>query len=196
MQTIPLSIQLPETPLTITREQFVAIVAENPDLRLEHTANGELIVNPPTGWETGARNTQITGYLFMWANSFGGLAFDSSTGCQLLNGSLYSPDASWASEETLAEARQLPPVTGEYFPLCPDFVVELRSKSDRLSPLQEKMQEYIENGARLGWLIDPKKQRVEIYRPGQKVEILEQPESLSGDDLLPGFVLPLARIWR
>ena len=190
-----LSIRLPEMPLTVTPEQFAAIAAENRDLRLERKATGELIVNPPTGWESSARNTQITRYLANWADGFGGLTLESSGGCRLPNGSLYAPDAAWASETTLAKVRQLLPVPGEYFPLCPDFVVELRSKSDRLRLLQNKMQEYTDNGARLGWLIDPQNKRVEVYRFGQEVEVFEEPEELSGEDVLPGFVLPCGRIW-
>jgi len=190
-----LSIRLPKMPLTVTQEQFAALAVENRDLRLERKASGELIVNPPTGWESSARNTQITRYLANWADGFGGLTLESSGGCRLPNGSLYAPDAAWVSEATLTRVRQLPPVPGEYFPLCPDFVVELRSKSDRLRALQAKMQEYMDNGARLGWSIDPQNKRVEVYRSGQAVEVLEDPKELSGEDVLPGFVLSRERIW-
>ncbi len=190
-----LSIRLPKMPLTVTPEQFAALAAENRDLRLERKASGELIVNPPTGWESSARNTQITRYLANWADGFGGLTLESSGGCRLPNESLYAPDAAWVSEATLARVRQLPPVPGEYFPLCPDFVVELRSKSDRLRALQAKMREYMDNGTRLGWLIDPQHKRVEVYRLGQEVEVLEEPKELSGEDVLPGFRLQRGRIW-
>ncbi|ERN39905.1 uncharacterized protein conserved in cyanobacteria [Rubidibacter lacunae KORDI 51-2] len=190
-----ISIRLPAMPLTVTPEQFAAVAAENQDLRLERKATGELVVSPPTGWESSARNTQITRYLANWADGFGGLTLESSGGCRLPNGSLYAPDAAWVSEATLARARQMLPVPGEYFPLCPDFVVELRSKSDRLLPLQNKMQEYMENGALLGWLIDPQTGRVDVYRLDHEVEVLGEPEELSGEDVLPGFVLQRRRIW-
>lgn len=188
-----LSIYLPETPLTVTREEFSAIAAANPDLQLERGVNGELIVNPPTGGESGRRNLKIGRYLDEWSDHYGGVSFDSSTGFHLPNGSTRAPDASWVRQDRWDS---LTPEEKEGFvPLCPDFVVELRSPSDNLSPLQEKMREYIENGARLGWLIDPQNQRVEVYRGGGNWEVLEQPEMLSGEDILSGFVLPLTRIW-
>ncbi len=191
-----LSICLPETPLTVTPEQFLAIAVANPDLRLEKTANGELIVNPPTGSESGKRNFSIVGQLFQWCEAHPDLGegFDSSTGFNLPNGSTRAPDASWVCRERW---EALSPAEKEGFaPLCPDFVVELRSKTDSLSTLQEKMREYIENGARLGWLIDPQNLQVEIYRSTDKmVEILEQPKTLFGEDVLPNFVLSLTRIW-
>jgi len=189
-----LSINLPETPLTVTPEEFAAIAAENPDLRLERRATGELIVNPPTGWETSARNLHLARYVAVWAEGYGGMGFDSSGGCTLLGGETASPDAAWASDECLARARALPPVPGKFFPLCPDFVVQLRSPTDRLPPLQAKMERYIASGARLGWLLDPKRQQVEIYRRDREVDVLDRPERLSGEEILPGFVLPLARI--
>lgn len=190
-----LLLQLPdEIALQVTREQFAALAAANRDLRLERTATGHLIVNPPTGGETGHRNLSITGQLSVWfeANDTLGKAFDSSTGFDLPNGANRSPDASWVRKERW---EALTPEQREGFvPLCPDFVVELRSKTDSLKDLREKMQEYIENGSQLGWLIDPKNKRVEIYRPGQVVEILENPSKLSGEEILPGFVLVLKRI--
>ncbi|ESA34693.1 hypothetical protein N836_14840 [Leptolyngbya sp. Heron Island J] len=191
----PLLLQLPdEIALQVTREQFAALVAANRDLRLERTATGHLIVNPPTGGEIGHRNLSITGQLSVWfeANDTLGKAFDSSTGFALPNGANRSPDASWVRKERW---EALTPEQREGFvPLCPDFVVELRSKTDSLKDLREKMQEYMENGSQLGWLIDPKNKRVEIYRPGQVVEILENPRKLSGEKILPGFVLTLKRI--
>jgi len=190
-----LSIRLPEMPLTVTPEQFAAIAAENRDLRLERTATGELIANPPTGWETSVRNNELVWQLTTRAKSYGGLVLESSGGCTLLGGATRSPDAAWVSEERLAQARNLPRVPGGYFPLCPDFVAELRSASDGLTPLQSKMQEYRDSGARLGWLIDPQNRRVEIYRPGRAVEIQEQPAELLGEDVLPRFVLKRAGIW-
>jgi Uma2 family endonuclease len=192
-----LTLELPSTTLLhVTPEQFEALAAANPDLRLERTACGELIVNPPTGGESSQRNFSITTQLGNWfeVHEDLGEGFDSSTGFILLNGATRSPDASWVRRERwdalTPEQRQ------GFVPLCPDIVVELRSASDSLSKLQEKMQEYMVNGARLGWLIDPQNQRVEIYRPGREVEVLEQPMELSGEDVLPGFVLNLRRIWR
>lgn len=192
---MPLSIRLPECPLTVTPEQFTAIAAANQDLRLERTANGELIVNPPTGGESSRRNISITAQLWNWTENHPelGVAFESSGGFSLPQGSTRAPDASWVSRDRW---EALTPSEKEGFaPLCPDFVVELRSKTDSLFTLQEKMQEYIDNGARLGWLIDPQNRRVEIYRPQGKVESLEQPETLSGEDVLPGFTLSLTSVW-
>jgi Uma2 family endonuclease len=192
-----LTLELPTTTLLhVTPEQFEALAAANPDLRLECTARGELIVNPPTGGESGQRNSSLTGKLDLWdeTNEELGVVFDSSTGFILPNGATRSPDASWVRRERwdalTSEQRR------GFVPLCPDFVVELRSATDSLAKLQEKMQEYLDNGARLGWLIDPQNQRVEIYRPGQEIEVLEHPTELSGEDVLPGFVLNLRRIWR
>lgn len=188
------SIRLPEKPLTVTREEFAAIVVANPDLALEHSSKGELIVNPPTGGESDSRNASIIARLVLWAESYGGMYYGATAGFVLPNGAIKSPDAAWI-EQSRYEA--LNPQQREGFvPLCPDFVVELRSPSDSLSMLQDKMQEYRENGARLGWLIDPQNQRVEVYRQGRGVEFLEQPQTLSGEDVLPGFILPLTRIWR
>jgi Uma2 family endonuclease len=192
-----LTLEFPTTTLLhVTPEQFEALAAANPDLRLERTVRGELIVNPPTGGESSQRNSSLTGKLDFWGeeNENLGVTFDSSGGFILPNGATRSPDASWVRRERwealTPEQRQ------GFVPLCPDFVVELRSASDSLSKLQEKMQEYMANGARLGWLIDPQNQRVEIYRPGREVEVLEQPMELSGEEVLPGFVLNLRRIWR
>ncbi|NQZ62045.1 Uma2 family endonuclease [Crocosphaera sp.] len=198
VQTTPktLSLQLPhELALRVTREQFAVLAAANRELRLERTATGELIVNPPTGGNTGHRNLSITGQLIVWfeANDTQGIAFDSSTGFELPNGANRSPDAAWVSQ---ARWDGLTPEQQDSFiPLCPDFVVELRSKNDTLKDLRAKMEEYRENGAKLGWLIDPKNKRVEIYRPGQAVEVLENPSHLSGETVLPGFSLSLKRVW-
>ena len=195
-QSPPLSLNLPaQLCLKVTPEQFASLARVNRELRLERTAAGDLIVNPPTGGESGHRNAKIITQLGGWseANESLGEAFDSSTGFELQNGANLSPDASWVSRdrwESLTHSEQ-----EGFIPLCPDFVVELRSKSDRLKDLQAKMQEYLDNGARLGWLIDPLNQRVEIYRPGKTIEVLENPSTLSGESVLPGFTLSLKRIF-
>ncbi|MEH1867734.1 MAG: Uma2 family endonuclease [Nostoc sp.] len=178
--------------IELTDEQFFQLCQNNRDLRLERTAEGELIIMPPTGWESGNRNSRLTQRLGNWTDADGtGLSFDSSTGFKLPNGANRSPDASWVSRERL---EALNPDPAKFLPLAPDFAVELRSASDSLKTVQQKMQEYIENGVRLGWLIDPQNQQVEIYHPGQEVEVLRSPTSLSGEDVLPGFILDLAQI--
>ncbi|MBP0040290.1 MAG: Uma2 family endonuclease [Roseofilum sp. SBFL] len=191
-----LSLELPRTlKLYVTQEQFEALAASNRDLQLERTAQGELIVNPPTGWESGKRNSRISGELYIWWRNAGepGEVFDSSTAFILPNGANRAPDASWISQErwdALTEEQK-----GTFANICPDFVVELRSASDTLKSLQEKMQEYMDNGAKLGWLINPKNRTVEVYRVGLEVEILSNPTELSGEEILPGFVLDLRRVW-
>jgi Uma2 family endonuclease len=195
-ETETLLIELPKAiGLYVTQEQFAALAAANRDLRLERTAQGELIVNPPTGWETGERNCSISGELYLWWRNAGepGKVFDSSTGFILPNGATRAPDASWVSGERWQALT--PEQKGTFANICPDFVVELRSSSDTLKSLQDKMREYIDNGAKLGWLIDPQPQRVEIYRSGKDVEVLENPADLSGETVLPGFVLNLRRVW-
>ncbi|BAY61009.1 hypothetical protein NIES22_10700 [Calothrix brevissima NIES-22] len=178
--------------IELTDEQFFQICQNNRDLRIERTAEGELIIMPPTGWESGNRNSKLTARLEFWADADGtGLTFDSSTGFKLPNGANRSPDASWVNRERLIA---LNPDPAKFLPIAPDFVAELRSATDSLETLRRKMQEYIDNGVGLGWLIDPQNQCVEIYRPGQEVEILRSPSSLSGEDVLPGFVLDLANI--
>jgi Uma2 family endonuclease len=180
----------------VTPEQFTELAINNPDIRLELTHTGELIVNPPTGGESSQRNSSITAQLYSWseANENLGVVFDSSGGFVLPNGAIRSPDASWVSRERWEALT--PQQRRGFVPLCPDFVIELRSATDSLSKLQKKMREYQTNGAKLGWLIDPQNKRVEIYRPQQKIEILEQPIELSGENVLPGFILKLQRIWR
>lgn len=178
----------------LSDEQFHQLCRDNRDLRFELTAKGELIIMPPTGALTGWRNAKLTYRLTAWADADGtGLTFDSSTGFTLPNGAKRSPDAAWIKRErweALTEKEQ-----EGFAPLCPDFVVELRSPEDSLSILQEKMVEYQENGAQLGLLIDPKAKRVYVYRPEQTVEVLENPEAVSCDPLLPAFTLSLKDIW-
>lgn len=180
--------------IKLTDEQFFQLCQDNRDLRFERNANGELIIMPPTGGETGNRNAGLTAQVWVWnEQSKLGMVFDSSTGFKLPNGANRSPDAAWIPLErwnALNNEQQK-----KFLPLCPDFVVELLSPSDSLSATQRKMQEYMDNGTRLAWLIVRSSPRVEIYRQGQEVEILEFPVSLSGEDVLPGFVLNLESIW-
>lgn len=181
--------------LELTDEQFNQICRVNPDLRLERTANRELLVMPPTGGETGGRNSSLTGQLWAWnrQNRFG-KTFDSSSGFRLPNGAIRSPDAAWIRQEPWDALT--PEEKQSFVPLCPDFVVELRSHSDSRADLQAKMQEYLANGIRLGWLIDPKTKQVEIYRPDQGIEIQVTPLTLSGEAVLSGFILDLEEIWN
>ncbi|MEG4330311.1 Uma2 family endonuclease [Microcoleus sp. herbarium5] len=192
-----IAIQFPQTSIelsiNLTDEQFFQLCQNNRDYQFERTASGELIIMPPTGSETSKRNMDLSYQLRAWSRQNNlGVAFDSSGGFTLPNGADRSPDASWVKKERWDALT--PEQKDSFAPLCPDFVVELRSRTDSLKKLQEKMQEYIENGAKLGWLIDRQNRRVEIYRPGQDVEILENPATLSGEDLLPGFVLNLEEI--
>lgn len=187
------TINLPSTlelKIELTDEQFFQLCQNNRDLRFERTAKGDLLIMPPTGGETSNRNARLTQRLMNWADTNElGIAFDSNGGFKLPNGADRALDASWVKIERwhalTPEQRQ------KFLPLCPDFVVELRSPTDSLKATREKMQEYIDNGARLGWLIDQKNKRVEIYRQGQDVEILQSPTTLLGEDVLPGFVLDL-----
>jgi Uma2 family endonuclease len=181
-----------ESITTLTQEQFRELCQDNPELKLERNAEGELIVMSPTGWESGERNASLTGQLWFWNKQTQlGKIFDSSTGFTLPNGAIRSPDAAWVNLEKL---KAISPDPNNFLPLAPDFVVELRSASDRLKPLQDKMKEYQENGVRLGWLLNAKDKNVEIYRPGQEIEVLRSPVSLSGEDVLLGFVLDLKGI--
>ena len=191
--TWPVKINVQRTHLT--DEQFELLCQENPELRLELTAQGELIIMPPTGSESGWRSGETFLSLGTWAKQDGtGLSFGSSTGFTLPNGAIRSPDASWIRRErwtALTKAQRV-----KFAPICPDFVVEVRSQADKLPDLLEKMQEYIDNGARLGWLIDPLEQRVYIYRPGRPVEMQDNPSSVSGDPELLGFVLQVHELWE
>ena len=197
-----LLIQAENTPLTVnfpaiasmTHRQFYEFCQANRDLRIERTATGDVIVMPPAFSDTGNRNLNIAAQLWNWTEQDGtGIAFDSSAGFTLPNGATRSPDASWIRSDrwnALSEEQK-----ASFAPICPDFAIELRSSSDSLSSLQAKMQEYIVNGALLGWLIDRKNRTVHIYRPDRAPQILDNPEIVSGDPDLPGFVLKLSRIW-
>ncbi|MBI1930007.1 Uma2 family endonuclease [Candidatus Poribacteria bacterium] len=194
IEKAPLILYLPPV-IDLTEEQFFEFCQINRDLRIERTAKGELIIMPPTGWETGRRNIDLATVVNLWAKQEGsGVASDSSTGFILPNGATRSPDAAWVKRSRLAALT--PEQRKKFLPLCPDFVIELRSASDSVSDLQDKMQEYIDNGAQLGWLIDPERKRVYVYRPQSPVECLENPSTLSGEPVLPGLVLELKEIWE
>jgi Uma2 family endonuclease len=178
----------PSAPLT--DRLFLRLCSANPELRLERTAQGELVIMPPAGTETGGRNSPLTAQLYIWAKASGlGKSFDSSTGFTLPNGAVRSPDASWVTQDRWDALT--PEERTRFAPLCPDFVVELRSETDPLRDVRAKMREYRSQGARLGWLLDPKRKVVEVYRPGRRVAVLQAPATLSGEDVLPGFVLDL-----
>lgn len=201
--TKPVSVSAGNLPLVLrlrpvielSDDQLLKLCAVNGDLRIERTREGDLEIMPPTNSETGKTNFNLTGDFAIWVRQDGtGAGFDSSAGFTLPDGAVRSPDLSWIREERWKalprEARR------KFAPICPDFVLELRSPSDPLSYVQAKMQEYMENGARLGWLIDPVEQRVYVYRPGAPVEQLDRPETLSGEPVLPGFTLDLRVVWE
>ena len=181
--------------IDLTEDQFFELCQINSDLRLERNAKGDIIVMPPTGGETGNRNTSITGQLYYWTKRDGtGAAFDSSAGFKLPNGADRSPDAAWVSHERLGQLT--PEQKRKFIPLCPDFVVELLSRTDSLATTQAKMIEYLDNGARLGWLINADAKRVYVYRPGAPVEDLKDVTQVSADPELSGFTLDLQDIWN
>ncbi|MGK7878568.1 MAG: Uma2 family endonuclease, partial [Crocosphaera sp.] len=170
--------------LKMTDEQFFQLCQDNRDLRFERNINGDMVIMPPTGGETGNRNSLINYQLYAWnlQNKLG-ITFDSSTGFKLPNKADRSPDASWIPLEKWNNLT--PQQRQKFLPLCPDFVIELRSPTDSLKTLQNKMKEYLENGTKLGWLINPKAKQVEVYRQEKEVEILDNPTTLSGEDILP-----------
>jgi len=178
----------------LTQKQFEQLSRKYRKLRLELTSTGELIVMPPTGSETGRLNFNLTSQLAAWFSQLGaGVCFNSNAGFTLPNGAIRSPDVAWIKSErwdSLTEQQKK-----KFAPICPDFVVELRSPSDNLTPLYLKMFEYIENGTYLGWLIDPVKRQVYVYRPDHEVVTLNNPETVSADPLLPGFTLNLTELW-
>ena len=180
--------------LDLTEEQFFELCQHNRNARIERNAGGEILVMPPTGGVTGDRNSEINMQLRIWAKQNGtGIAFDSSTGFRLPNTATRSPDGSWV---LLSRYNQLTNEQKERFlPLCPDFVIELKSPTDHLPSTKQKMEEYIENGIQLGWLIEPEQKAVYIYRPHLPVEIQENLNALSADPILPGFDLDLTEIW-
>ncbi len=175
-------------------DNFYNLCQANRDLKLERTAKGELVVMSPTGGEGGKGEADLITDLNIWNRASNlGVVFSSSTGFKLPNGADRSPDASWIRQDRWDALT--PEQRKGFAPLCPDFVLELRSESDNMEPLRAKMREYMANGARLGWLIDRKNKKVEIYRQGQEVEVLDNPSTLSDEDVLPGFVLDLTEVW-
>jgi Uma2 family endonuclease len=175
----------------LTDEQFQKLCAANPDLRIEVSSTGELIIMPPAFGESSCQNSDLTGQVWAWNRNYKlGKVFDSSGGYFLAKGFKPSPDVSWIANERLVGLS-----LKQFIPIAPDFVIELRSASDRLLPLQEKMRAYIENGVRLGWLINPQSKQVEIYRLGKVPEVLDAPTRLSGEDVLPNFSLDLTVVW-
>jgi len=193
----PPTIYLPprlELKIDLTDEQFWQLCCDNDDLRFETTATGELIIMSPTGSITSDRNSDLNFQLRAWNRQNNlGKVFDSNGGFVLPNGAKLAPDSSWVKMDRWDALT--PEEQNRFAPLCPDFVVELMSPSDTLPQTREKMEEYIENGAQLGWLINRTKRQVEIYRPNREVEILDNPQTVSGENILPGFVLDLATIW-
>lgn len=178
----------------MSADEFWEFCARNRKLNAELTKDGDVIIMPPTGFETSDKNSEINFQLKLWANADkSGKVTDSNGGFILENGAVYAPDGSWTDKQRLEKftSEELK----KFLPLCPDFVIELRSESDNLKDLEAKMREYIENGARLGWLIDPKNKRVHIYRANGEVEIFENPQNVSGEDVLKGFSLDLTEIW-
>ncbi len=184
------------SPITnLTDPQFEQLCAANPEVKFERTPTGEIVIMSPTGGETGRENAELNADFVIWnRRSKLGVVFDSSTCFRLPGGGDRSPDVAWVQQPrwdalTPEQQRKFPP-------LCPDFVLELLSPSDNLYTIQRKMQEYLQSGVRLGWLINPPDQQVEVYRPGQSVEVLNRPATLSGDPVLPGFQLNLDGFWH
>ncbi|MEH2072122.1 MAG: Uma2 family endonuclease [Nostoc sp.] len=192
-EIVPIVLQL-QPAIAMTDNQFYDFCQLNRDFRIERNAVGELVIMPPTGSETDQCNFDIIVQLGIWTKQDGtGVGFGSSGGFTLPNGAVRSPDAAWIKrtrwQAIPAELRK------KFAPICPEFVIELRSETDNLRILQDKMQEYVDNGTQLGWLIDREQRQVFIYRPNTKVEILDNPKTLSGEPLLAGFVLDLSQVW-
>lgn len=192
-KTMPTIIKL--HPVTqMSDDQFFEFCQVNSDYRFERTVKGEIIILSPAGSESGERNFNLTVQFGIWVRQDGtGVGFDSSTGFTLPNGAVRSPDVAWIQKSRWnaipLEQRK------KFAPICPDFVVELRSETDDLTMLQDKMQEYISNGAAIGWLIDPIEKQVYIYQPDAPMQHLNNPTVLSGELTLPGFMLDLGKIW-
>ena len=178
----------------ISDEQFYQLCIHNPDTKFERNADGEIVIMPPTGGETGKRNAKLTSRFIVWNEQSNlGEVFDSSTGYKLPSGANRSPDVSWIEKSRWDNLN--PQQKEKFIPLAPDFALELMSPTDYLINTQAKMKEYLDNGVKLGWLINPKAKQVEIYRFGQDVELLDSPQVVSGEDILPGFTLDLTNIF-
>jgi Uma2 family endonuclease len=191
---LPIDLSSLTTILKVSDQQFYDFCRTNPDLRIERNAKGEIIVMPPAFADTGNRNGRVFGQLFVWSETDStGEAFDSSSGFTLPNGATRSPDAAWILSNRWNALK--PEQQASFAPIVPDFVVELRSSSDTLVSLKEKMEEYIANGVRLGLLIDRKNCQVHVYRPNRSPEILDNPESVNCEPEMPMFALKMARIW-
>lgn len=180
--------------IELSREQFYQICQDNPELKLERTASGHLVIMSPTGGETGRKNASLIVQVGLWNEQTQlGEVFDSSTGFSLPNGADRSPDVAWLEKSRWGALSQQQ--KEKFIPLCPDFVIELLSPTDNLKHVQAKMQEYMENGCQLGWLINQKQKTVEIYRPGKKIGFINEPTLLSGENVLPNLTLDLNKIW-
>ena len=192
----PAALELHMAPaIDMTREQFFQFCQLNRDVRIERNAEGSIAVMAPAGGGTGARNGLLAVALHRWAEEDGtGVAFGSSTGFELPNGAVRAPDAAWVLRNRLA--RLTPEDKERFLPLCPDFVIELLSPSDSRAAAKRKMEEYRANGARLGWLVDPARQRVAIYRADGSLEQRTEPDVVTGETVLPGFSLDLVAVWK
>lgn len=191
---LPMVMKIDVADWNLTNEQFEQLSAANPEWKIELNGKGELIIMPSTGFIPGIKNAVLTARIFNWAETDGtGEVGDSSTMYILPNGAKRSPDVSWVLRERLKQftSKELQ----KYAPFAPDFVIELRSPTDSLKELKEKMAEYAENGVRLGWLIDPQKKQVHVHRAGGAIEVLDSPQTLSGENVLVGFTLNLSEIW-
>jgi len=193
-RSVRLLIDLYNGPERMTPDEFWEFCTENRKLRAELTSTGDVVIMPPTGFETGVRNSEINLQLRAWSKDDGtGSATDSNAGFIFPNGAIYSPDAAWTSKERLSKFSD--EELKRFLPSAPDFVIELRSESDDLSELKAKMYEYVENGVRLGWLIDPRTRTVHIFRAGCEPDSLKNVDRVSGEDVLSGFELDLTEIW-
>ncbi len=193
-KSVRLHIELDDDAPRMTVDEFWEFCQANSEFRSELTKDGELNLMPPTGFGTSDRNSELNLQLRLWAKKEKtGIATESNAGFILPNGATYAPDAAWTSKKRLEKFSEKE--KEKFLPLCPDFVIELRSSSDNLKELQAKMAEYVENGARLGWLIDPKNKQIHVYRANGGIEILDNPQTVSGEDVLVNFELDLAEIW-
>jgi Uma2 family endonuclease len=192
LETKPFLLDVHSITLRVDREEFEKLCQDNPDLRLELTKEGQLIIMAPAGWESSKRNSKLNSRVDIWNEQINlGEVFDSSGGFTLPNGAVRSPDVTWIQKSKLEGIS-----SDIAFPeVVPDFVIELRSKTDSLKTLREKMEEYRSNGVRLGLLVNPNNKQVEIYRPGQESEIRESPTSIDCNEVMPGFVLDMSKIW-